>query len=531
MKKNKILFWSLILALPLAFLSMGCQKFLDRKPLTATLNDINQGTLEAQSFGLYNTLTQYAGFSTLPWLDFHSIRDDDAQKGSSSTDGAEVNTEFETFQYSKDDWAPNTYWNDRYAMINQCNKELYFADSLKATDPASLKNIGEARFFRAYCFFDLARTYGDVPLINYYYTRSADGIKPKSPVSAIYAQIDADLTLASQYLPVNWVVGGSNIYPGRLTRGAANTLWAQTKLWRGDWAGVINLCNQVEASGQYSLPPFTTIWQDGMGGAGKNGPESIFEEQSLVGPNNTPWYGTQFGTSQNIRQGGASNAWNLGWGWNCPTQKLATQWLANEPTDPRRQQTILYSGQYDGGSALGGYGATVPLPIKDGNGVPVPGGVLDQPYWNKKVYSDPQMRQFTGEIFGSGGADWINHRILRYADVILMHAEASNETGDGTTAATYLEKIRNRASGNLGAGRTVVPAIPFVNQSQMRAAIKAERRWEFAMEGYRFFDLVRWGDAITELGSLGYTNRCRFYPIPQKAIDLSGGVLVQNPEW
>jgi hypothetical protein len=65
----------------------------------------------------------------------------------------------------------------------------------------------------------------------------------------------------------------------------------------------------------------------------------------------------------------------------------------------------------------------------------------------------------------------------------------------------------------------------------MRQAIKDERRWEFAMEGYRFDDLVRWGDANTVLAPLGYTNRARYYPIPQKAIDLSGGVLVQNPEW
>jgi hypothetical protein len=65
----------------------------------------------------------------------------------------------------------------------------------------------------------------------------------------------------------------------------------------------------------------------------------------------------------------------------------------------------------------------------------------------------------------------------------------------------------------------------------MRQAIKDERKWEFAMEGYRFYDLVRWGDASAELGPLGYTNRARYYPIPQKAIDLSGGVLEQNPEW
>jgi hypothetical protein len=521
MKRNKILFWSLLITLPMLISVLGCKKFLDRKPLTATLEDINQGTLEAQSFGLYNTLTNYAGFSTLPMLDFHSIRDDDAQKGSSATDGAEINTEFETFQYSKDDWAPNTYWNDRYYMINQANKLLFFADSLHLTDPASLRNVGEAYFFRAYCFFDLVKTYGDVPLINFYYTNPSAGVKPKSPASAVYAQIDADLAKAATYLPLNWEVANNNIYPGRLTKGAANTLWAQTYLFRQQWGTVLALCTQVENSAQYNLMPnFPDVWKDGLNGAGKNGKESIWEEQSYVGPNNTPDKGVDFGTCQNVRQGGASNVWNLGWGWNVPTQKLETDW---PNTDPRKRQTILYSGQSDGGPAQGGYGATLP-PY-------APGSSLDQPYWNKKVYSDPQMRQFTGEIFQSGGARWINHRILRYADVLLMHAEASNESGDGATAAVYLEKIRNRASGNLGAGRTIVPVIPFVDKAQMRAAIKNERRWEFAMEGYRFYDLVRWGDAIAELGSLGYTNRCRFYPIPQKAIDLSGGVLVQNPEW
>ena len=520
MRNKKIFKWLIVAILPVAILSVGCKKFLDRKPLTATLNDLNQGTLEAQSFGLYNTLT-FAGFSTLPWIDFQSIRDDDAQKGSSATDGAEVNTEFETFQYSKDDWAPNTYWNDHYFMINLANKALFFADSLKAKDPASLRNVGEARFFRAYAFFELVKTYGEVPLINFYFKNLADGIKPKSPVSAIYAQIDADLTLAAQYLPLNWSVGTANIYPGRLTSGTANTLWAQTYLFRQNWGRVTQLCNQVIASNQYALAPtFPDIWKDGVGGVGKNGVESIFEMQATVGSNGTNNFGSNWGTSQNVRQGGATNTWNLGWGWNTPTPKLESQWPND---DPRKRQTILYSGQFDGGQAQGGYGATLPAFA--------PGPSLDQAFWNKKVYSDPAMRSFTGQIFGNGGASWINHRILRFADVILMLAEASNEMGDGATAATNLEKIRNRASGNLGVTRTIVPYVPFVSQTQMRKAIKDERRWEFAMEGYRFYDLVRWGDAIAELSSLGYTNRARYYPLPQKAIDLSGGVLVQNPEW
>jgi hypothetical protein len=159
---------------------------------------------------------------------------------------------------------------------------------------------------------------------------------------------------------------------------------------------------------------------------------------------------------------------------------------------------------------------------------------LDQPYWNKKLYSDPAMRAFTGEIGPSGGADWVDHRILRYADVLLMLAEASNELGDGATAETMVEQIRARARGTNNA---VLPHIAFTSQAQMRTAIKNERRWEFAMEGYRFYDLVRWTpaadgiDAPNALGGLGYIPRNALYPIPQPAIDLSGGILVQNPNY
>ena len=97
-----------------------------------------------------------------------------------------------------------------------------------------------------------------------------------------------------------------------------------------------------------------------------------------------------------------------------------------------------------------------------------------------------------------------------------------------TTAEAALEQVRARARGS---NSSALPHIAFASQSQMRTAIKNERRWEFAMEGYRFYDLVRWGDALGALGSLGYQNRARYYPIPQQVINLSGGVLVQNPEW
>ena len=283
------------------------------------------------------------------------------------------------------------------------------------------------------------------------------------------------------------------------------------------------------ASAQYSLvPSFSDIWRDqtGASGGGKNGPESIFEMQATVGAdavnNGSLYNGTAWGTCQQIRQNGAPVEWNLGWGWNTPTQNLVSAW---SDSDPRKEQTILYSGQYDGGPAKGGFGATIPAYTNpDGQ------GGLAQKYWNKKLYigNDPAMWQYTGYINNNGDAGWINHRILRYADVILMLAEAANESGDGATAEAMLEKIRARARAGDNA---VLPHIAFTGQAQMRTAIKNERRWEFALEGYRFYDLVRWGDADNVLSSLGYTHRCRFYPLPQKAIDLSGGVLKQNPEW
>jgi hypothetical protein len=146
MKMNHRLFWSLIIIIPLLFSGLGCKKFLDRKPLTATLEDLNQGALEGQVLNLYTTLRTYAGFSTLPWIDFHSIRDDDAQKGSDASDGREINTEFETFLYTKDDWAPNSYWGDHFTMINGANNAIFTATSLGLADEATLRNVGEACF-------------------------------------------------------------------------------------------------------------------------------------------------------------------------------------------------------------------------------------------------------------------------------------------------------------------------------------------------------------------------------------------------
>ena len=130
--------------------------------------------------------------------------------------------------------------------------------------------------------------------------------------------------------------------------------------------------------------------------------------------------------------------------------------------------------------------------------------------------------------FGENKNHWSNIKLIRYADVLLMAAEAANESGQTSLATSLVNQVRARArAGN----SLVLPDVTSSDQATVRAAIKHERRIELAMEGERFYDLVRWGDASTVLGGLGYLPKNAYYPIPLTAIDQSGGVLIQNPNY
>lgn len=480
----------------------GCTKFLDRKPLAATLDDLNQGGLEGQIYGLYGAIRNGdvagQGFGGIPWLAMNNFRSDDSEKGSSPADGADWGVIYDQFQYVKDHWSSNTYWDQHYVLIGQANTALQLADSLKLTDAASLVNIAEAKFFRAFAYFDLVRAFGQVPKIDFRVYNPSDAKKPKATVAELYALIDADLTYAEANLPANWAAK----FIGRLTNGAAKSLHAKTMLYRQNWSGALSLCQQVINSGKYALQSdYSKIFTD----AGENSSESVWEIQAHIGANGSDNYFSWYAIAQGVRGAGE---WDLGWGWNTPTSDLVN---AFETGDTRKNATILYSGQTDGV-----YGKVLPS---------FPG--IPRQYWNKKVYPDPAMQVTTGSRQGG----WINQRMIRYADVLLMAAEAANEVGGAPNAAlaqSYIEQLRSRARNGVTG---VLPTVVFTDQAQMRTAIQNERRYELAMEGERFYDLVRWGLAPTVLGSLGYQNKHRYYPIPQPAIDFSGGVLVQNPEW
>lgn len=478
----------------------GCEKFLDRKPLgTATEDDIVQGGAEAKVLGLYAGMRTW-GVSSLPYLMVHSVRSDDADKGSTATDGADSEDVYDNFNYTKDHWPMTNYWDDHYSFIGQCNDVIHDLDSLQLNDPASLVNRGEASFFRAWAYFDLVRAFGEVPKIDFKVYTAAQANVPKSTVDEIYALIDADLQVAVANLPLNW----EQRYIGRLTNGAAKTLQAKTFMYRGRWSEVLAVCKDIIGTGQYALfRPYIGIWRE----ENENSTESIFELQFYENTGGTIYYGNEYSQVQGVR--GASE-WDLGWGWNAPNQVLVNSY---EPDDPRKDATILYSGEPDGI-----YGDVVPTSPP-----------LARPYWNKKIYTNPAIRASTGDRFGW----WNNVRMLRYADVILMAAEAANELG-GTDnineALTYLEMIRDRArNGNT----SILPPVTTTDQVTLRGLIRMERRAEFGMEHERFFDLVRWGIAQSTFATMGKTfePRDKYLPIPLSAIDKSGGVLIQNPDY
>lgn len=501
MKKYKIIIGVAMLVLAVGI--AGCKKFLDRKPLgIASEDDITQGGVEGKVFGLYGSIRSIEGMSAFPILWFKSIRSDDAEKGSTAGDQAEGGTIFDNFQYSKDFWLTNSYWDGHYEFIALCNNVIFEIDSLKLTDPPSLVNRAEATFMRAWAYFDLVRDFGEVPKIDFKVYETSQGQIKKSTVPEIYALIDADLQFAAQHLPLNW----PEKFIGRLTKGAANTLIAKTQLYRQNWAGALAKAEEVINSGQYALYSAANggSYQKFFTEGGENSVESIFEVQMYTNANGSVKYRNNHNEVQGVR---GSGDWDLGWGFNVPTTALET---AYETGDPRKDATILYSGQPDGI-----YGRTVP-----------PSPPLAQPRWNKKVYTDYARQQATGDRFSS----WLNIRFLRYADVVLMAAEAANELGGTNTAKAlnYLEMIRARArAGN----NAILPPVTTTDQALLRDAIRRERRVEFGMEYERFYDLVRWGLAPGVLGPLGYQNRARYYPIPQPAIDKSGGKLIQNPEW
>lgn len=491
-----------------ALLFTGCNDFLDRSPLGQfTEDDAPGGGLEGQVFGIYKEMRSYNITAGIPAFAVHHMRSEDSEKGSAADDGADMAAMFDDFYYVANNGSLDAYWTHNYSIIYQCNSVIDGIDSNDLTDTASQRNKGEALFFRAYCYFNLVRAFGEVPLVIEKIEDAAEVNVSKTTVDAIYKQIDEDLATSVELLPREWTAE----YIGRLTWGAARSLQARTFMMRNDWENMYEAASEVMSSGLYDLnTPYDKIWTD----EGENCSESIFELQcaSTAALKADLSIGSQFCEVQGVRGAGD---WNLGWGWHMATTEMGE---AYEPGDPRKDATFLYFRRSEDEpiteeNTNQPYGES---PVSTASGA----------YYNKKAYTDPAKRlEFTR------GGFWVNIRLIRFADVVLMVAESANELGKTGEASNALEMVRARARGG---DESILPKVTATDQATLRDAIRHERRVELGLEPDRFYDLVRWGIAQEVLHAAGKTNyqdKHKYLPIPQDQIDKSKGVLVQNPDY
>lgn len=420
-----------------------------------------------------------------------SLGSDDAVKGSTQGDAAFMNL-YDNFQVTATEGQGDGFWTGEYQNINFANQILDNVPSINMDANLKARYLAEAKFIRAYSYFRLERAFGNIPLVLKVPLTAAEINAKQNTPTEIWAAIEKDLTDAAGVLPATY--GANDI--GRATKGAALGLHAKVALYQKHWQDVVNFTNQVINSGTYSL--FPSYYQQ-FRIANENNSESLFEIQAQYVPGNDDANSSQYSQVQGVPFASPSG----GWGFNVPTQNLVNEF---ESGDPRLAATVLFAN------------STTP------SGDIVPAAPSGQPtMFNMKSYV-PFAVAAQSPNQGCGQ----NWRFLRYADVLLMNAEANNELGNTADALTNLEKVRARARANAANPLTALPAVTTTDQGQLRTAIYHERRVELAMENDRYFDVIRQGRGAAVLGPLGWKANNQWWPIPQNELDINPN-LVQNP--
>jgi hypothetical protein len=423
------------------------------------------------------------------YIGITDIASDDSDKGSVPGDAGFLQ-DINDFTFDANNSAVNGIWSGYYQGVFRANQVLTNVPDIEMEEELKTRLLGEARFLRAYFYFFLVRTYGDIPLIDR--PLNPDEYRqPRVPAAQIYDFIEEDLTFAIANLPEKSEYSATDL--GRATSGAAKAYLAKVHLFQEDYASAFQLAQEVISSAEYELyPNYEAIFRR----EGEHSSESIFEV-STVGLEQGGG-ASQFNEVQGIR-GNPNN----GWGFNSPSSDLIA---AYEENDPRLGATVIFNGDT----------------LSTGEVVKADPNMGANARFSKKAWV-PERPPIG---FGNSGA---NVRLFRYSDLLLIAAEAANELGNSAEALNYLNQVRERARQG---DSTILPDVTTTNQAELRTAIWQERRIELAMEQHRYFDLVRQGQAETVFNNLDINwtpNKHEVFPIPQAEIDISGGTLTQNP--
>lgn len=467
-----------------ALLGSCSEGFLDLKPISTATSDnfyktaddfknaLNGGYAGLQSAGLVGNsyvFGEITSDNTVP-VASGSVTDQD---------------EFDRFYIKTTNPFIAGRWNDGYSVIARYNTILDKIGGVAMDETLKNRYIAETKFLRAVVYFSLVQTFGDIPLILKPVATPDEGYAfGRTPKADVYAQIEKDLTEAEAILPVTYPAADI----GRATKGAAKAFLGKVYLTQKKFAPAASKLKEVIDSDIYALLP---SYADVFKVANKNNKESVFDVQYKSGG------------------AGEGNAWP-----NAFAPQNSGNAVIAFGGDGNNQPTLDIINAYESGDLR--KDVSVASSYTNAAGQIIPDRFI------KKYYDVPVAKNDNGN----------NIPLIRYADVLLMYAEALNEAGyqSGGEAFTTLNLVRTRA------GLAAKTAANTSTQEAFRLVIEQERRVELAFEGHRWFDLVRTGRAITVLNSKkeqirlvsDLTENNLVFPIPQSQIDINKEKIQQN---
>ena len=525
----------------------SCNEFLTPEPYaterlssyfrddTAAISSVNSAYVPLQ--------WQLAGTYCNEWF-VGDVVSDDALKGGASISDMQVVLLMENFQTTANNLYLESFYNINYQGIFRCNfamENIIGMDDEKLSSPELKRRlIAEAKFLRALYHFRLIRIFGGVIKGDRTYNQ-LDALKAKSTKAEIVEFIRSDLDAAIKDLPLKNEYASTEL--GRATKSAAQALLMRVILFdiknsentTGDYDRVIALGDSIIKSTQYTLKSnYADIFKvffspNDARFIEENGSESVFEVQYMAEA--TSDYGGVGRTRGNFDPiMTRTRAGNHGWGFNRPSQDL---YDAFESGDPRRDEAIL---PFNAGDVYG--------PGEYDNGFHARKASLG--FWRtvsgNLTYYMPPLQHATRAPN--------NTMMIRYADVILMYAEAACERNNLPEGLEKLNWIRKRAKDSSAdpLNPAILPPFPYGNygnnQADLRKAIRHERRVELAMEGHRWFDLIRWGIAgeVMNAYRIKYADKegkdmspfivgkHELFPIPETQLN-ANPLLEQNPDY
>lgn len=554
MKNRKIYLKIFITGVLMTIVIISCDKNLDKTdPNSVVVSDFFKNSTELQSGtnAIYAVL-HGSNLVGREWFFLHDTRSDEVATGGSQLEAPRA--QLLTGVHDPTNAVMNGVWNALYTLIHRANTVI--VNGPNVTDNNSLRDrcVAEAKFLRAWAYFELVSQWGGVPIYTTPAT-GADSYQPRATEADVYTQIVADLQAAIGVLP-----GKSGIEKGRATKAAGNALLGRVLMQKGDYAAaktaLLNIPT-VGADGYRLMNRYLDNVEAGLStptDAGKLDESFEFNDESIfeaifVDKGNTDfnWGGNGIGDGAAANQSTVRNQEYCAVAWRnlIPSDKFLREFESTDSgatkTDPRYKFSV-----YEATSPLGVPGDTYNngQSIMDSNDVQGPKsrvhGVIKKVSWRKYMVLYRDSKAYAG-FHPSGN----NQRLIRYADVLLMLAECENEGANIAGAIGYLNQVRARPTVAMplypvAYANPLAPQYPCNSKNEVTKAIMHERMVELGDEEVRNVDIVRWRkkgyypSVVPEPLSYFQANKHELLPIPQAEIDNNpklgtGGVPKQNP--